>query len=180
MLLAPKVQDKFPAVDFKTTVYPRLDYKILEPESKDVLFTMVHGFVHNKNRMHQQERVQDPYCLLPECQGKIEDLEHLFCSCCLVAEAWTWLHSKLLEILPATEPGVAQATTNLEFLTLQFPVDTMDQECSWLLANYCSIVVSTVTGRKSKLGVQVLAGKLRTRLQRLQGRAVIQPQLFNI
>ena len=70
--------------------------------------------------------------------------------------------------------------TNLEFLMLQFPADTLDQECSWLLGNYCSIVASTVTGRKRRLGADILAGKMRGRLQGLRGRAVVQPQLFNI
>ena len=68
-----------------------------------------------------------PNCPLPECQGQVKDLEHLFCSCSLVAEAWWWLRSKLLQILPATLDGIA-STTNLEFLLLQFPVDTMDPE----------------------------------------------------
>ena len=94
----------------------------------------------------------------------------------MVAEAWAWLHSKLMQLLPAT----LTTTANTELILLQFPVDTMDQECTWLLGNYCSIVVKTVTGRKRKLGAKTLAGKLRGRLHRLRGRAVVQPQLYNI
>ena len=99
VLLAPKVEEKFPQVDFKNLVYPRLDYQILDPESRDILFSIVHGLVHNKSRMYQQGRVQDPYCPLPECQGKEQDLEHLFCTCFLVRNAWIWLKSKILENL---------------------------------------------------------------------------------
>ena len=43
VFLPPKVEEKFPLVDFKNLVYPRLCYKILEPESRDVLFSIVHG-----------------------------------------------------------------------------------------------------------------------------------------
>ena len=176
VFLPPKVEGKYPAVEFKTTVYPRLAYRILEPEPRDTLFSLVHGLVHNKQRMFLQQRAQDPYCPLPDCQGLPQDVEHLFCSCCLVAEAWAWLHFKLLNLLP----GTLVATTNTEFLLLQFPVDIMDQEVTWLLGNYCNIVVNTVTGRKKKLGAEVLAGRLRGRLQKLRGRAVVQPQLYNL
>ena len=161
-------------------VYPRLVYRILEPESRDILFSIVHGLVYNKNRMFHQGRVQDPHCPLPECQNQVQDLEHLFCSCFLVVEAWGWILSRLKENLPAT-PGALMATyTNKEFLMLQFPADTMDKECTWLLGNYCSIVASSVTGRKRRLRADVLAGKMRGRLQGLKGRAVVQPQLFNL
>ena len=178
VLLPPKVEEKFPTVDFQQLVYPRLSYRILEPESKDILFCIVHGLVHNKDRMFHQRRVQDPYCLLPECQGKVQDLEHLFCSCYLVNEAWAWLRSKLLENLPATPAALALSYTNLEVLKLEFPADILDQECTWLLGNYCRIVASTVTGRKKILGAEGLAGRGRGCLQRLRGRAVVQPQLF--
>ena len=87
VLLPPKVEEKYPLVDFQNIVYPRLVYKILEPESKDILFSIVHGLVYNKSRMFQQRRVQDPHCPLPECQGQEQDLEHLFCSCYLEEEA---------------------------------------------------------------------------------------------
>ena len=140
VLLPPKIEEKYPLVDFKNVVYPRLVYRILEPESRDILFSIVHGLVHNKNRMFLQGRVQDPHCPLPECQNQVQDLEHLFCSCFLVVEAWGWILSRLKENLPAT-PGELVATyTNKEFLMLQFSADTMDtKECTCLLGNYWEI-----------------------------------------
>ena len=63
---------------------------------------------------------------------------------------------------------------------LQFPADILDQECTWLLGNYCSIVASLITGRKRRLSAEVLAGKIRGRLQGLRGCAVVQPNIFNI
>ena len=175
VFLSPKIEEKYPDVDFLCVVYPRLNFRILEAETRDTLFCLVHSLVYNKERLFHQGRAQDPYCPQPECQGQVQDLEHLFCSCCLVAEAWAWLRSKLLQILPA-----AWATSNKEFILLQFPADTVDQECTWLLGNYFRIVTTTVTGRKRKLRAEVLAGRLRSRLQKIKGRAVVQPQLFNI
>jgi hypothetical protein len=176
----PTVEEKFPTVDYKQLVYPRLAYKILEPESKDVLFSIVHGLVYNKERMYNQGRAQDPYCPLTECQGKVQNIEHIFCSCFLVKEAWAWLRAKLLENLPATPAALALTYNNLEILKLEFPADTLDPECTWLVGNYCSVVANTVTVRKKILGAEKLAGKMRGCLQRLRVRAVVQPQLFNI
>ena len=173
VILPPKVEVKFPLVDYKNLVYPRLAYKILEPESRDVLFSIVHGLVYNKARMQEQGRTQDPNCPLPECQGMKQDLEHLFCTCFLVKDAWAWLLTKLLESLPATPGVLARTYTNLEFLKLQFPADTLDQECTWILGNFCSIVVSSCIGRRRRLRVEGLAGILRGRLQHLRSRADI-------
>ena len=78
VLLPSKVENKYPLGDFTNLFYPRLSYKILEPESRDILFSIVHGLVYNKTEYSSKERVQDPYCLLPECQNKIQDLEYLF------------------------------------------------------------------------------------------------------
>ena len=177
VFLAPKVEEKFPGVDFPLVVYPRLALRILEPEARDILYCMVHGLVYNRVRMFHQGRAQDPYCPLPGCQGQEQDLEHLFCHCSLVAEAWDWLRARLMEILPNNQ---GEQTTNMELLTLQFPVSTVDQECTWLLGRYCTEVKATVLGKKRKLGSVILAGKLRNKLERLRGRAVVQPQIFNI
>ena len=177
VLMSPKVEEKFPDVDFPKVVYPRMAFRILEPDSKDVLFAIVHGLIHNKEQMFLQGRAQDPYCQVQECQGKVQDLEHLFCSCTLVVDAWDWLRLRVLEILPGDS---GMAISNKEFLLLQFPASTMDQECVWLLGSFFNEVKATVCGKKRKLGAAVLAGKLRSKLYRLRGRAVVQPRLFNI
>ena len=149
VLPPPKVQEKYPGVDFLGLVYPRLTYQILEAEQRDILFSIVHNIQLTKERMFQQNRVQDPYCPLQECQGRVQDLEHLFTSCFLVSEAWLWLRTRLLKLLPSTVGAVG--ITNKDFLLLQFPKDTMDKECVWLLGNFCKIVTSTVVGKKRKL-----------------------------
>ena len=174
----PKVQVKSPAVDFLGLVFPRLHHSILEPESKDTLFSLVHNIFYNKDRLFRQGRLQDPYCPLQECQGKVQDLEHIFTSCFLVAEAWLWLRSRLLRLLPNIMG--AGGTSSQDFLLLQFPIDVMNKECVWLLGNYCEIVASSVVGKKRKLEADQLEGRLKTRLQMMRGRAVIQPSIFNM
>ena len=80
---SPKVEQKFPGLDFLDLVYPRLADRILESEQKDVLFRLVHDLI-----VTRQNRAQDPCCPLQECQGQVQNKEHLFTSCFLVAEAW--------------------------------------------------------------------------------------------
>ena len=174
----PKVQAKCPEINFQATVFPRLCYTILESEPRDILFSLVHNIYFNKERMFLQGRIPDPACPLPECQGKIQDREHIFTSCFLVAEAWIWLRSRLLQLLPTTIG--AAGISNEDFLLLQFPHDTMDKECVWLIGNFCDVVNSSVIGRQSKLGADQLAGRIRARLARIRGRAVVQPSLYNI
>ena len=96
----------------------------------------------------------------------------------MVAEAWVWLRSRLLRLLPSTAGAVG--TTSEEFLLLQFPKNNMDKECVWLLGNYCEIVNSCVLSRWSKLEADHVAGKIRSRLNKLCHRAVVQPSLYNI
>ena len=108
----------------------------------------------------------------------MQDQEHLFTSCVLVVEAWLWLRTRLLRLLPTTVG--AQAITSEDFLLLHFPKDIMDKECVWLLGNYCDLVSKEVIGKKKKLGADQLAGRLRTRIQDLKSRAVVQPNLYNI
>ena len=92
--------------------------------------------------------------------------------------AWSWVRSRLLQLL-ANAVGVMR-TTNEEFILLQYPKDTMDPECVWLIGNYIEVVDSFAVGKNRKLILDQLKGILRGRLQRISGRAVIQPQIFNI
>ena len=102
----PKIQEKHHMIDFPDLVFPRLNYQILEADPKDILFTLVHNIFYNKERMFLQGRLQDPFCPIPECSGKVQDREHMFCSCFLVAEAWVWLRSRLVQLLPTTNGAV--------------------------------------------------------------------------
>ena len=56
----------------------------------------------------------------------------------------------------------------------------MDQECTWLLGSFCHIVVSNILGRRRTLKVEVLVGSIRSRLQQLSARSVVQSLLYTI
>ena len=174
----PKIEAKHPTIDFKGVVYPRLAYSILEPEPKDILFCLTHNLQPNRERLFEQNRVHNPACPLPQCQGQVQDREHLFCSCYLVSEAWLWVRSKLLQLLPNTVQAVI--TSGEDFIMMKFPKDTMDKELVWLIGNYCDIVKKVSLEKKRKLGAGQVAGIVRTRLLTLRQRAVVQPLIFNI
>ena len=56
------------------------------------------------------------------------------------------LLTKLIKSLPATPGVLARTYTNLEFLNLQFPADTLDPEYTWILGNFCSIADASEEG----------------------------------
>ena len=72
----------------------------------------------------------------------------------------------------------AMGTTSEEFLLLQYPKDTLEVECLWLIGNYVEIVDSIVVAKNKKLKVDELRGVLRGRLQGTSSRAVIRPKIF--
>ena len=114
VLPPPKVELEFPSVNFHELVYPRLSQVVLEPGPRDTLFCLVHGLYRNRARLFRQGRAQDPACPVPECHRAVQDREHIFCSCSRVVEAWLWMRSRLLQLLP-TSIGAA-GISNEEFI----------------------------------------------------------------
>ena len=94
----PKVESKYPHTDFIDLVYPRLTHPVLEAKQKDILFSLVHGIYKNRVRLYDQDRTDDPFCPHPACRDeeKTQDIEHIFCSCYLVREAWQWIRRKVM------------------------------------------------------------------------------------
>ena len=99
---APKVEAKHPGVNFQELVYPRIGYGILEAEPRDFMFCLVHNIQPTRERMFEQNRTQDATCPHQDCAGRIQDREHIFCSCTLVSPAWVWLRTRLLRYFPTT------------------------------------------------------------------------------
>ena len=178
VLPPPKVELAFPGVDFHELVYPRLSHAVLEPGPKDVLYCIVHGLYRNRERLFLQNRVNSPFCQVPECQGAVQNREHIFCSCSRVVGAWLWMRRRLLQMMHQTIG--AAGTSNTEFILLQYPKDIQDKECIWLIGNYVEIVDNVTIGKSKNLNVEELKGVLRARLQGMAGRAVVQPNLYNL
>ena len=96
----------------------------------------------------------------------------------MVSEAWLWVRTRLLQLLPNTVGAVG--TTSEDFLLLKFPKDIMDKELVWLIGNYVEIVKKVTLTKKRRLGAVQVEGVVRTRLLTLRNRAVVQPLIFNI
>ena len=171
----PKVETEFPGVDFCDIVYPRLCHKVLEPAPRDLVFSVAHGIFRNRAKLFRQRRAADPYCPVLECQGKVQDREHIFCSCTLVVEAWLWVRRQLLLLLPHTVGAVG--VSNEEFIMMQFPKDNFETEIVWLLGNYLHVAEAVAIGKGKKLRPDHLKGVLRNRLLVMKNRAVIRPNL---
>ena len=60
--MPPRVEAKFPLVNFQELVYPRIMNTVLEAKQKDILFTIVHGIYRNRKRLHQQNRTENAFC----------------------------------------------------------------------------------------------------------------------
>ena len=165
-------------VNFLELVYPRLNNSILEAEPRDALFCMVHNLHAIRERLLQQRRAQNPFCPLPQCQNKIQDREHLFSSCFLVSQTWLWFRNKLLHLLPTTVGAVA--TSSEDFLLLRFPRDTMEKELVWMIGNFCDIVLKIVIAKKRRLSADYLSSLMKSRLQSLKHRTVVQPLIFHL
>ena len=58
ILPPPKVETKFPNIDYAACVYPRLANNILEAEPRDALFPLVHNLQPNRERLFLQNRSQ--------------------------------------------------------------------------------------------------------------------------
>ena len=68
LLLPPKVELKYPRVNFHELVYPRLRNPVLEVKQKDLLFSLIHEIYRNRARLFQQDRAEDNICPNQACR----------------------------------------------------------------------------------------------------------------
>ena len=167
----PKITNKYLQVNFPGDVWPRLSYTTLTAGPRQAVFDGIHGLVRNRARLHEQGRVLDPWCqacptvipLLPPRSTQ----EHMFCSCVLVSEAWT--HIK--EIAARHQPEL-RGEEDKSIIRFLFPRDRMDEEVTWVLANYLDIAREQSIARGNKLQAPAVRGRLADRLKAAQTRAV--------
>ena len=62
LLNPPKVEMKFPLVNFQELVYPRIKHAVLEAKQRDLLFSLAHNIYPNRQRLFQQRRTGDALC----------------------------------------------------------------------------------------------------------------------
>jgi hypothetical protein len=160
LLTPPKVELKFPLVNFPELVYCRMNHSVLETRQRDVCFTVIHGLYKNRDRLFQQHRADDPLCSNQACRISrfMQTVEHIFCLCFRVKTAWLWLREKLIELL--SDQGAAPALSNTELLMLMYPRCRREAEAAFLLGTYMELVDNEVVGKQKELMVGTVRGVL--------------------
>ena len=89
LVTPPKVELKFPLVNFSELVYRRVNHTVLETRQREGMFTVIHGMYKNRDRLFKQHRVDDPLCPNKACKnaGLIQTPEHIACLCFRVKTA---------------------------------------------------------------------------------------------
>ena len=174
----PKVEKKFPMVNFQKLVYPRLIHPVMEVKQKDVLFSLVHGIYKNRERLFQQKRTEDPLCPNQACrrEGLVQNIEHMFCSCYKVRTAWQWIRRKIIEL--QTEVGPPLTVSNLEIILAMFPTCRFEVECIFMRGVYVELVDREVISNQMELLLNSLKGVINFKTENSRSRAV--PQIKTI
>ena len=177
-LTPPKVELKFPQVNFKEKVYPRLKNKVLEVKQRDLIFSLVHGIYRNRARLFQQGRADDPNCQNKACKREnlVQNVEHIFCTCYKVRAAWQWTRRKILEFL--SDQGRPPDIDNIDIILAQFPKGRQESECILLLGTYLELVDKEVILKQKELLVNTVIGVLTTKAEYVRRRAVPQVQIL--
>ena len=172
LLVPPKVEQKFPLVNFPQLVYSRMNHKVLETKQKDVSYSVIHGLFKNRERLFQQGRADDSLCSNQACKrsGLVESVEHVFCQCFRVKTAWLWLRAKVTELL--SDQGPAPAVSNAELIMFMYPKCRREAEAVFLLCTFMELVDREVAGKQKELMVGTLRGVLRAKVEQLASRAV--------
>ena len=172
LLVPPKVELKFPLVNFPELVYGRMNHSVLETKQKDVSYAIIHGLYKNRDRLFQQHRADDPLCSNQACRisGMAQTVEHIFCLCFRVKTAWLWLREKLIELL--SDQGAAPALSNTELLMLMYPRCRREAEAAFLLGTYMELADKELVGKQKELMVGTVRGVLRAKVEQLTSRAV--------
>ena len=177
LLVPPKVETKFPQINFQELVYPRLQRKVLEVKQRDLMFSLTHGIYRNRARLFEQNRVEDPLCQNPACKREnlVDDIEHIFCTCYKVRAAWSWSRRKLLSFL--ADRGRPPDVSNSDLLLARYPKSRQEDECLLLLGTYLELVDKEVVLKQKELMVNTLIGVLHTKTVSVRSRAVPQAHI---
>ena len=176
-LVPPKIESKFPQINFKELVYPRLRSKVLEVKQKDLFFSITHGIYRNRARLFEQHRADDPHCENLACKREnlVQDIEHIFCTCYKVRAAWNYTRRKFLSFL--ADRGRPPDVSNMDILLARYPKGRQEDECSLLLGTYVELVDTDVILKQKELMVNTLIGVLQTKTVSARSRAVPQAHI---
>ena len=156
LLTPPKVEQKFPHVNFGQLVYPRMNHAVLETKQRDIMFRVIHSLYKNSERLYSQNRVDDPLCANQACKNSrlAETTEHIFCLCFKVRTAWLWVKQKITELL--SDQGRVPAVSNKEPIMLTYPRIRQETEVAFM-----ELVDTEVVGKKKELLLGTVKGVFR-------------------
>ena len=176
LLSPPKVELKFPSINFSEIVYRRMNHAVLETRQRDVMFAIIHGLYRNRDRLFQQHRVDDPLCPNQACKNLnlIQTVEHIACTCFRVKTSWLWVREKVMELLGDQEP--APALNNTQLIMLMYPRSMREVEVAFLIGTYMDLVDQEVVIKQKELMVGTVKGVLRAKVGSLTSRAV--PEIY--
>ena len=149
----PKVVYKYD-IDWQL-VWERLEYLVLESSCQEVLFSIIHNIIPNRERLYtKMHMVNSSNCLV--C-GVREDNTHIFTECVLVREAWGWVRMRLLDLLSEA----SSRCSNFELITLIFEKHTMDVEAVWLVATYVEFIWREKFMRNKMVKIEHIKGHIK-------------------
>ena len=136
LLVPPKVELKFPQLNFPKLVYGRVNHRVLETKQRDVNYAIIHGIYKNRYRLLQQHRVDDSLCSNQACRrsGMEETIEHIFALCFKVRTPWIRLRERVIEMM--SDQGPAPVISNTELLMFMYPGCRREAEVTFLLSTY--------------------------------------------
>ena len=126
--LLPKVKiETDTGLDYQP-VWKRLVSGFFDPGVRDTLLLLIHNKLPTAERLHRISVRDNNVCKV--CPGgKVEDVVHFFCECVRVETAWSWVRSRIVNLLGAS----AGAVSNWELLNLFFPKSFFDKEILWIV-----------------------------------------------
>ena len=104
------------------------------------------------------------------CWREPDTVEHRYCACQLLADAWEWLRETLVLLHPELSH-----CSNRELLGLNFPPFPDETRILWLLGSYLEIAEKEVILGMAKLSRRKLQGALA--YMKIEARHVRMPEL---
>ena len=163
------IEDVHPEYDWEK-IWSRSIHPVLSPTAQSLLYLLVHERVSTKERGFRLMPTRFQNNLCSGCWKEPDTMEHRYCACELLAEAWEGLR----ETLTLLHPELVHCS-NRELLSLNFPAYPDETRILWLLGSYLEIAEKEVVLGMAKLTRQKLTGILA--YMKIEARHVRMPEL---
>ena len=162
----PVVQVRNPDKDWDL-IWQRLRNGVLTPESKSILYLIVHERVGTRERGHRlmPGRFPSPLCAI--CRREPDTDQHRYLSCESVSQTWNWLVDTMILL----EPSLSMSD-DIEILRLNFTKGLRENALLWLLSIYTEIVEKEVVLKGHILDPVSVRGLFRQQKQRSRYMAI--------